>query len=725
MKDSISPRLFPITWALFFSTLLVISALVYLAENFTGVEAETVEETAVTIDRKVINTPVERKTINTTPQIEENLTIEEIQVEETWVEETRVEETQPTPTIFITQTNPAYGINRISNSEQPNVPEAQYQNGISSGATWDRWPIYWSNIEFPTPGEFHWDYQDTAVKAVITHGLKLNIILLGTPEFYHTPPAADQPIQPTPDTPAHSPMVLNETQTGVPLGLYETVFTDGDEPGAGKTINPNNVWARFVETAVNRYKPGGLIAQAEEWPTDFGVTHWEMWNEPDLPHFWDGTWDDYARLLKVGYLAAKHADPNAQVILGGLALIHDNDIPLLSYVFDKYDNDPMAASNNYFHDIVAVHNYSYAKRSWNAIYVARRRLYDRQLNNEIWLNESGVPVWDDYPGPVCDPTSSFRATMQEQADFIIQSALYARVNRVDNIFFFSLYDECGNVGGNPSYFPPDQCASNPPPANYAGDAFGLFRNQNDSLSLCATDHPQPSTPRPGFAAYQVLTKYFVNVNWFKRDIFGEFGSGDNGLHEVIAFYQPHTKSRVLGLWAITNESATAVFTPTHSSQTGLLISPDGVTQTITATNGVFSLPLPGATNNNTPTGSLFHAIGGRPFLFIEQDDIPPNISISAPHSAITEVTVQWQGSDLGSSIENFDITVSENSGLAIPWLTATTAVSATYTSLNEGSIYTFTAYGRDQAGNVSSGTSTNVIIPILDKHIYLPAIQKP
>ena len=34
--------------------------------------------------------------------------------------------------------------------------------------------------------------------------------------------------------------------------------------------------------------------------------------------FFTGTITDYARLLKVGYLAARAADPQAQIVMGGL-----------------------------------------------------------------------------------------------------------------------------------------------------------------------------------------------------------------------------------------------------------------------------------------------------------------------------------------------------------------------------------------------------------------------
>src|SRR5690606_15981375 len=104
------------------------------------------------------------------------------------------------------------------------------------------------------------------------HNLKINAILLGIPEF-----ARDG---------------------GSVRDLNAPVFSDGsDTPGAGKSVNPGNPWASFVYAAVERYR---------------GHVHvWEVWNEPDLSMFWSGSVADYARLLKVAYLAAHQADPNA------------------------------------------------------------------------------------------------------------------------------------------------------------------------------------------------------------------------------------------------------------------------------------------------------------------------------------------------------------------------------------------------------------------------------
>jgi hypothetical protein len=474
------------------------------------------------------------------------------------------------------------------------------------------------------------------------------------------------------------------------------------------------VWARFVGRAIARYKPGGLIAQQQGWPAGVGVSHWEMWNEPDLLHFWDGSPADYARLLKVGYLAAKQNDPEAQILFGGLAVVYDPfDIPYLSEILNLYDQDPLAAEFGYFHDVLALHNYSYAYRSWRATYIAQRRLEARQLEKAIWLNETGVPVWNDYPGPVCDPNSPFRATMSEQADFIIQSALYGAYAGADNLFFFQLYDDCGNQPGGTNFSPVITCTGNDP----GGDAFGLFRNVNDSsVAQCYWEHPNGATPRPGLAAMQLLTHHFRGVQplWRLRP---------GGTQEWLVFYRAETRSRIIGVWALREEEETAVLPSTSQGQNALLLHPSGLTETITATNGVFTLILPAASNRNTPTDQPINPIGGRPFLLIEVDDLPPAVTASAPPLAAGVVRVSWAGQDLGSGLATYDVTVAVDSGPPVDWLTGTTAVSGQYT-IPMGHSYTFTVYGWDQAGNRSEGTAVTVLAPILDQQVYLPLVSR-
>jgi hypothetical protein len=628
-----------------------------------------------------------------------------------------------------TSTHPIYGVNFITSAEDP-ADAQQFQNGQATGAAWNRWPMYWFNIE-QSEGNFIWAAVDTAVQGDITYGFQTDAILLGTPPFYTTSLrhiAGDPP--PTVSTSRPSLLSLDAIQTATPVGLYDPVFTDGsDIPGPGKSINPNNRWARFVSTAVNRYKPGGVLAQQAGWPAGAGITHWEIWNEEDYLFFWDGTVADYARLLKVAYLTIEQTDPTAQIIFGGLSNINLSTVANPNFYNDimaLFDADPLAATFNYFHDILATHSYFYAWNSWYHVWRAHHTLAIRGLDKPIWLNENGVPAWDDYPGPVWDPHSGFRATMTEQADFVIQSALFSTFAGADGIFHFQLYDGCGNQPAGTD-FPPhngELCDEDGqiPGTNFpcAGDANGLFRNPTDAT--CFTQHPNPESPRPHFDAYRVLTDYFTDVEplWRLRP-----GGSDpaNGPQEWIAFYQPTTESRVLGMWARFGQAETAVVPTTNQSGNGLLITPDGITQTVVAQNGVFTLTLPAATNQNAPWDPTLYAIGGRPYLLIEQDTLAPVLSLTAPPFAEYTIHLSWNGADDGSGVANYDLFVAVDGSPAEPWLAQTTQTTAVYQS-QPFHAYTFTLRGRDRAGNVGGDTAVTVPTLALPEKTYLPHISR-
>lgn len=504
-------------------------------------------------------------------------------------------------------TQPLYGVNFISSPEDP-ADAQQYRNGLSTRATFNRWPMYWHSIE-QSAGAFDWSRVDPVVSDDMHHGLEINAILLGTPGIYATDPRPDgnteRPAQ-------YGPYQLTAAQSATPVGLYSPVFSDGsDVPGSGKQINPDNVWARFVDMAVKRYKPGGQLAQANGWPQGKGIRHWEMWNEPDLQWFWDSSLADYARLLKVGYLAAKHADPGAKVLFGALA----NNFEWLSYydeVLEIYDGDALASVNGHYHDILATHSYFYAWQSWYHVFRAANTMSDHGLDKPIWLNENGVPAWDDYPGPVWDPKSALRATMQEQANFVIQSAFYATFAGADAIFHFQLYDGCGNQPQG-SDFPPHNGSLCAVLDVCAGDANGLFRNPTDAA--CFTQHPNPETPRPNLAALQVLTTYFLDVEplWRLRP-----GGSDpyNGPQEWIAFQRPSSNERIVGMWARFGNDEVAHLDAV--AEQALLVYPDGSSETVYPVDGKYRIFLPAATNQNAFWDPNLYPIGGRPVIVVEK-----------------------------------------------------------------------------------------------------------
>ena len=614
---------------------------------------------------------------------------------------------------------PAYGVNFISWAKGLTpVSQTRYDHGKATGATWNRWPMYWNNIE-QSDNNFSWAYQDVAVANDLAQGFKLNAILLGTPAFYTT---SARELRPLPRPVPGRLLSIDAVQAATPVGLYEPVFSDSsDILGVGKQINSANRWARFVYTAVSRYKPGGVLAQQQGWPAGQGVTHWEMWNEPDLSSFWDGTTADYARLLQVGYLAARLADPNAQIIFGGLAN-DSNNANFYSDVMAIFDANPQATTYGYYHDILATHNYLYAWRSWYHVWRAGNTLAARGLEKPIWLNESGVPVWDDYPGPVCEPTSPYRASMSEQADFIIQSAFYATYAGADNIFFFQLYDDCGNQPGGTNFSPVTSCTGDPA-LDPGGDAFGLFSNVSDpGVSGCYWEHPNGGTPRPGLTAFQLLTTHFTDVVplWRLRP-----GSNDpvNGPQEWVAFYQPATKSRILGMWARFGEAQTAVIPTTNANGTAQLLWPDGTVEMVTAVNNQFTVNLPAATNQNAIWDPALYPIGGRPAILIEQDTLPPTVSISGPSVATTEIILSWDGQDDGSGMAGYDVWVAMDGGEFVLWLEGSGVETAVYPS-QLGHTYQFMVTGHDNAGNQASSSPITVLALDLDETVYLPLVLR-
>lgn len=474
--------------------------------------------------------------------------------------------------------SPRLGINHISLTEDdPNAAD-RYALALALGAGWNRWPLYWDRIE-TAPGVYDWSTYDQLVQADREQGLRINAVLLGRPIF---------------------------AQAGSSIaGLQEPIFADrSDYPQPGKSLNPDNLWANFVFEAVSRY--AGQIDV------------WEVWNEPDLDMFWQGGIPAYARLLKVAYLAAKHADPDAVIMFGGL--LYPTQDNWLAQVLRIYENDPLREQFNWYMDQVAVHNYGYPWRSgWLTLYV-RQTLSAYKLRRPIWLNESGVRVWDDYPGPLwaadLPDLRVQRATAEQQASFFIQSAAYAWAEGADVVFFHQLFDDCGDhpPGTDFGFHRGELCSNG---AACYGDAYGLYRNQADSV--CFSQHPQPGTARPAAEAYRLVAEIF-GTEPFEKPRAQRLA---NRRVQVIAFERPASSERIYVLWNRTFEPVSFEL-PVSGDQARLYTVRSR--RALRPQDGVYRLSLPPAQPDNYPNlepGDV-SAIGGMPVILIER---VPNLNI--------------------------------------------------------------------------------------------------
>jgi hypothetical protein len=471
------------------------------------------------------------------------------------------------------------GITFINSVDTPDSEE-RYQRALALGAGWNRWPLYWNRVEVEE-GEFDWAAYDAVVMADLEHGLKTDVILLGMPEFYR--------------------------DENTIIHLQEAIFADGtDSPRADKRINPDNPWANFVYQAVQRYRPDGELAKEQGWQDGRGVRVWEIWNEPDDPSFWNGGIPEYARMLKVAHVVAHNLDPDTTVMFGGLLYSTGNN--WLSQVLAIYQDDPFRERDNWYMDAVAIHNYGDAWRSGWLTLVVRQTFVEYEFERPIWLNETGVAAWDDYPGPTWlddDPSArQARATAEQQAAFFVQSSAYAWAQGARTVFYHQLYDDCGNQAPGTDFLPDD--------GESFGDAFGLYRNRADSV--CFSHHAQPDTPRPAARAFSLLANVFGGVPFSRRGVIND--ERDDGA-VIITFSRPTTDERIVVMWNTKQEPLTLEL-PAGGAAAGVVTLDHQ--DAIAPRDEVYTIDLPAADMPNqryTASGSPVN-IGGNPVILIEK-----------------------------------------------------------------------------------------------------------
>jgi len=624
--------------------------------------------------------------------------------------------------------SPHLGIDHISAPNDP-IVDQRYRNALFLGAGWNRWPLYWSSIETET-----WINYDHLVANDVRYGLSSDAIFLGTPAQY-------------------------SDGAGSIRGLYEAAFSDGsDVPGAGKQPNPDNPYASFVYSAVMRYKPGGTLAQQLGWQPEQGIRTWEAWNEPDLGMFWGGSVEDYARLLKVTYLIVHAADPLAQVMFAGLAYDNPDVNDYLARALAVIAQDPQRGAYNWYFDIAAVHSYSDAVRSGKMVRRIKQDLAAYGLDRPVWLNESGAPVWDDYPGPTWtagSPASrQYRLTQAEQALYVVESTALAWASGADWVFIFQLYDDCGNQAGGTNF---------PPNSGQAGDAYGLFRN--DKSSACFNMSPQPNTPRPAASAYYRMAQIFGDRNFQGGATVNLSGQGtvvafDLSPAQGLTSFGPVTgggaSNVVERAYIMWNDSPNRLVVEVPASGPSAELYDMGSQDYMLAPqNGLYDIGLPAVAASDFPqlaSAEVSH-ISGSPYILIEQvqqgwtpvdpqtihiqgqptpeasadtgtvapliavpppatatpipkptldpalDHAPP-IPLMQPLDAVSPATftLHWSGMD-DSGIASYIVWVRVNGGDWTKWL-ETSDTQADYTG-SSGNTYDFALWAEDLAGNWS------------------------
>lgn len=507
----------------------------------------------------------------------------------------------------------------------------------AAGVRHDRVDFRWPVIE---PKNDRWDFgpYDELVADELAQGVDLVGILQWTPAWAATgtqwtaltgppqrPPGWYAPIV---QTRSSSVPLMRSVSSAVPSGLY----LPWDDPG--------NHWGDFVFRTVSRYSDT--------------VRVWEMWNEPDgvwgAWRPWDGSPADYARLLKVGYQAAKAANPDATVLFGGL--MYWADPTFFERVLDVLNDDPTAPANNYFFDVMSVHFYSRSSDAYDKVNHVRSRMMAYVPDHPIWLTETGVPVYDGaYPGLRTD----FSATEAEAAAYLVQSYANALAADVQRYHWFRAHD---------------------------GDMAEHFGLTHDETYL-----------RPAYVAYQVATTYLISPTFVTRESAGPYV-------QVTLWGTP--RGRVSVLW---NQSPTpGVHTLPAVLDAATVVDRWGNTRSIAATDNVYALALGGATSRRSSDPSDY-IIGGAPLIVVEAEtpNQPPT-SMIHPLPEITyspSFTVSWEGQDNQSGVWFYDVQVRDGDGAWEYLYRSTEETSGRFTG-QHGHTYYFRSRAMDRLGNQAS-----------------------
>jgi hypothetical protein len=133
------------------------------------------------------------------------------------------------------------------------------------------------------------------------------------------------------------------------------------------------------------------------------VLSYEIYNEMNLDLWWDGSVEQYMETLKRGAEAVRAADPDAQVILGGLA---EPDY--------RWSGELMQSGYARYYDILAFHGYA---ETWSPGNVVAENFLGREYRNYFLPQHEkygeGEPVWINEMGYATTPSR----TEEDQANW--------------------------------------------------------------------------------------------------------------------------------------------------------------------------------------------------------------------------------------------------------------------------------------------------------------------
>ena len=280
----------------------------------------------------------------------------------------------------------------------------------------------------------------------------------------------------------------------------------------------NKPWGEFVKSLVNRYKNR--------------IKTWELWNEPDIWIYWQGTRKQFVDFMKAGAEAVREADPTAKIVFPGIA--YDPE-----FVKDLFKNWGMS---KYF-DIVNMHNYY---ETWHRHPIEEITNYVNEVHDVVWRYGKNQPLWMAEVGystfrKGARVSDSFNAyydyehSPEYQAVHLFKTlALVASTEKVSAVAWYEIKDlpPSENVIGdndNNRYLGVAYPDHKPKPSARALQFFNelfskKYRNGNDKLKVDRTVGSETVVN-----AFENEDGSFIVTAWIQTTIPGRTGDDKSGM----------------------------------------------------------------------------------------------------------------------------------------------------------------------------------------------------
>lgn len=403
---------------------------------------------------------------------------------------------------------------------------------------------------------------------------------------------------------------LNRGEKVVGLFQFTPVWAEA-QPDAGKRsppINlnlpfddPNNYWGNFVTETVKRY--AGRIDD------------WVVWNEPEFhpgdagaggSFTWLGTDEQFAQLLKVGYLAIKKANPNAHVSFPGTSYWVDamsNRPQFYDRLLDVISQDPDAAANNYYHDVVSLNLYRAPDDIYRVYSIIKGIQRRHDLDKPVWLTETNAMPSDDRSIGCPHADSPIQTTMEQQAEYAVQAFAMGAAAGYQRMEFYQMTDQ--NPCAEPAVWGVTRDdGSRRPVSNALRTAITAFSGYDSVKFVPLVRETEDWSPWPEDA-----TSFMPNWQVYQ-----------------VAFNKPGNQ-RVTALWNGDGSQLRVRVRKNGSSAT--LLDREGNTKPLQDSQGWWVLDLAGATAHYPGDPGNYYFIGGEPLLLIESG-VDSNAPVVAP-----------------------------------------------------------------------------------------------